>query len=163
VPDRNFHGIDALLFHDCGDFHQLGGFQPAAQRQAIGAIQLEDYWMRRPDPRSNRAENVAQHPDALLERSAEFVGASIGVRREELPQQVSMRGVDLDSIEAGALAAFRRVRKRLHNPRNLGRGKGPRTSSRQKILHIRRRERFRNAGEARYDLAPAVIELREDL
>ena len=55
---------------------------------------------------AHRAHHLAQQPHAVLERAAVLVGALVGQRREELVQQVAVRGVQLDD------AGTRRLRAR---------------------------------------------------
>ena len=55
----------------------------------------------RRDRGAHRVDDLEQQPDAVLEAAAVLVVAVVGQRREELVQQVAVRGVDLDHVEAG--------------------------------------------------------------
>ena len=66
--------------------------------------------------------DLDDEPHAVLQRAAPAVGALVGERRQELVQQVAMRAVQLDEVEAGALGA-------PGAPRRTGRS-GPRSRPR---------------------------------
>ena len=52
----------------------------------------------------HRAQHVEPEARAVLQRAAVFVGAAVLERRVELRDQVAVRGVDFDAVEAGLLA-----------------------------------------------------------
>ena len=53
----------------------------------------------------HRAQHVEAEARAVLERAAVLVGAAVLERRVELRDQIAVRGVDLDAVEAGLLGA----------------------------------------------------------
>jgi hypothetical protein len=54
--------------------------------------------------RSNRGDNFRRKPDPLLEiRAAVAIVAYVGLRPQELVQQISMRRMDFDAAEANLL------------------------------------------------------------
>ncbi len=53
------------------------------------------------------AQHVEPEAGAVLQAAAVFVGAAVFERRMELRDQVAVRGVDLDAVEAGLLRAHR--------------------------------------------------------
>ena len=54
-----------------------------------------------------RAEDLEREAQAVLERAAVFVGARVGQRRDEARQQIAVRAVQLQHVEAGALRRAR--------------------------------------------------------
>ena len=57
---------------------------------------------------AHRLEDLERQAHAVLEAAAVGIGALVRQRREELMQQVAVRGVQLDHVEAEALAALAR-------------------------------------------------------
>ena len=55
------------------------------------------------------AEHFEREAQAVVQRAAVFVGALVGQRRDEARQQIAVRGVQLDHVEARALAALHRL------------------------------------------------------
>ena len=53
----------------------------------------------------DRGRRLAQEARAVVERAAVGVGAAVAERREELVQQIAVRGVNLDGAEAGGVGA----------------------------------------------------------
>ena len=58
-----------------------------------------------------RVEDLERKAQAVLERAAVFVRAAVGQRREEAREQIAVGAVQLEHVEAGALAALRRLRR----------------------------------------------------
>ncbi len=79
----------------------VGGIDPDAERLLL-----------RPD-RPDRAHHFERKPHAVLHRAAIDVGAVVGDRRQELVQQIAVRRVDLENIEAGPAGADGGVDKGL--------------------------------------------------
>ncbi len=59
--------------------------------------------------RAHRVEHLQRKPDPVLEGAAVGIVAAIGDRRQELVQQVAMRHVQLDGVDADPLRAPRGV------------------------------------------------------
>ena len=60
---------------------------------------------RRPRPSAtdrgaNRLEHLDREPEPVVERTAVLVGAAVVLGREELVDEIAVRGVDLDAVEA---------------------------------------------------------------
>ena len=70
----------------------------------------------RPDG-AHRLDHLEREPHPALERAAVLVGPPVGQRREELVQQVAVRGVQLDDVEAGGRAPAGPRRRTPRGPR----------------------------------------------
>ena len=55
------------------------------------------------------AEHLEREAQAVFQRAAVFVGALVGQRRDEAREQIAVRGVQLDHVEARALGALHRL------------------------------------------------------
>ena len=60
------------------------------------------------DRGAHRLEHLDREAHAVVERAAVLVGAPVVLRREELVDQVAVRGVHLDAVEAGVGGVARR-------------------------------------------------------
>jgi len=67
--------------------------------------------------RRARPRDLQRQAHPVLERAAVAVLAPVGERREELVQQVAVRGVDLDAVEAGGEGAARSLGEGLDDTR----------------------------------------------
>ena len=77
---------------------------------AVGQPAVEEVLDRQPVDHAerrhrgfHRAQHVEAEAGAVLQRAAVFVGAAVLERRVELRDQVAVRGVDFDAVEAGLL------------------------------------------------------------
>src|SRR3546814_21034854 len=64
--------------------------------------------VRRPD-RAHRLENLEREAHAVVERAAVTIIAAVGNRRDEFMQQVAMRTMQLDQVDAGTVGPLRRL------------------------------------------------------
>ena len=78
----------------------LGGEADAEQEVAATAL---------PDP----LDDLLQEPSPVLERAAVLVVPAVGVRREELGDEVAVRSVDLDAVVAEVAQVDRALDERL--------------------------------------------------
>ena len=103
----------------------LGVLQPPIVA-LIGAAESDDqrHVVRHRGPHGVEALERKAHP--ILQRSTVLVGALVGERREEAREQVAVRGVHLDHVEADP-----------HRPSSRG-GERLRTSSRSRLRPSRR-------------------------
>ena len=99
-----------------GDMQRVGaGLAPPRSRCAafaVGQPAVEIILDRQPvdhaelgHRRLHRAQHVEAEARAVLQRAAVFVGAAVLERRVELRDQIAVRGVDFDAVEAGLLRA----------------------------------------------------------
>ncbi len=77
-------------------FDPIGRGDPHADRPVVG------------EGRPDSGEHLQRKPHAVFQRSAVGVRPPVADRRQELVQQVAVRGMDLDQIEADACGAFGR-------------------------------------------------------
>ena len=97
------HGRDALAGQQATQDDGLR-FVPAALDPVGGAQAHEQRLVHGPGV-PDGARDFQQQPHAVLEGAAVGVGAGVRQRRQELVQQVAVRGVNLDGVEAGHLGA----------------------------------------------------------
>ena len=86
--------------------------RPAAV-DPVGARQTHAQRTRGGPRGANGVEHLERERDALVERSAISVSAGIRDRRQEFVQQVAVRHVQLECIDARALCAARAFRERV--------------------------------------------------
>ncbi len=163
VAHGHLDRVGSNAFQDCGDLRELGCLQAGPQRQVVGAVHLDDDRELGADARLDRAQHLAQEPGATLDRAAVHVGAPVGIRREELAHEVAVRGVDLNAVEAGLLAALGRFRVTPDEALDLRQRERARTRPRHELRLPGGGDRLGQPGEARHHLPPAVVELREHL
>jgi hypothetical protein len=81
----------------------------------VGGREAHAHRHRRRHRGTHRLGHLEREAHAVLERTAVAVGALVGQRREELMQQVAMRAVQLDGVDAQRLRALRGLHEgRLH-------------------------------------------------
>ncbi len=112
-----------------GDVQRVGAGRRRPDRDlpafAIGQAAGKEILDRKPiddaEPRHrrlHRAQDVEPEAGAVFELAAIFVGAAVLERRMKLRDQIAVRGMDFDAIEAGRLArAARRRHKRPSSAR----------------------------------------------
>ena len=66
--------------------------------------------------RAHRVEDFERIAHAVFQRAAIFVGAPVGDRRQELMQEIAVRAVQLERVDAEPLGAFRGWRRRRRAP-----------------------------------------------
>ena len=71
----------------------------------------------------HRIDDAQEQARAVLERAAVLVGAQVRQRREELVQQVAVRGVDLERSRSPPRSRGARRRRRRRRPRRCPRGR----------------------------------------
>ena len=82
------------------------GEVPAAL-DPVGGGDADDDGLVLRESLAHGAEDFEREADAGLERAAVAVGADVGQGRQELVQEVAVRRVDLDQVEARAVGAVR--------------------------------------------------------
>ena len=103
APAADVEHVHALVLEQFAELHRL--FQvPAALGPVGGAQAHEEGQVVGPDV-PHGADDFEQQPGAVFEGAAVVVGARVRQRREELVQQVAVRGVDLHSVEPRDLRA----------------------------------------------------------
>ena len=75
--------------------------------------------LRRRPRRAHRVEDLEREAHAVLERAAVLVGAQVGERREEAREQVAVRHVQLEQVEAGLVGAARGARTKSRDHRSM--------------------------------------------
>ena len=83
------------------------GVMPSVADPVVGGNADRDRLRRRPD-RPHGMIDLERKAHAVLERAAVRVGAAVGQRRDERRQQIAVRTVQLEQIEAGARGHVRR-------------------------------------------------------
>ena len=74
----------------------------------------------RPAPHvDRRVDHFEQQACAVLDRAAICIGAVVGAVLQELVEQVAVRAVDLDTVEAGGLRVFRTLAVRGDDARDF--------------------------------------------
>ena len=91
-------------------------------------------------------EDLERETHPVLEASAVGVGALVGDRREELVQQVAVRRMDLDAVDAEARGALRRGREVGADLLHAGGVERVRRLLAGRMRHGRRRDRGPAAG-----------------
>ena len=62
---------------------------------------------------AHRVHHLQNEPGAILKAAAVCVAAMVGQRRKKLVQQIAVRGMNFNHVEAGAGSAARALPKRL--------------------------------------------------
>ena len=76
----------------------------------------------RTDRRAHRLEHLDREAHPILERTAVLVGAEVVLGREELVDEIAVRGVDLDAVEAGVGGVAAHCGRSARRPRGSRRG-----------------------------------------
>ena len=82
---------------------------------------------RRTDRGAHRLEHLDREPHAIVERAAVLVGAEVVLGREELVDEVAVRGVHLDAVEAGVGRVPRAAARSARRPRGSRRARSAST------------------------------------
>ena len=94
--------------------------------------------MGRPDL-AHRVEDLEREAQAVLDRAAILVRAAVGQRRDEAREQVAVRAVEFEHVEAGALAALGRVDELRLDQVHVGAGQLARHLAVREVGNRRRR------------------------
>ena len=86
--------------------------------QSVAEMRTNTRLMLRPDV-SHRLDDFETQPHPVLERSAVRVASSVCQRRQKLVNQVPVRGVYFDDVEAGLARARGGLLERAHDARDL--------------------------------------------
>ena len=146
-----------------GDLHVVVDVEPLPQRQQVVAVQLQEQREARPDPAPRLAHDLAHDAQAVLEGAAVGVRAAVGMRRQELGEQIAVGGVDLDAVEARRLTAHGGRREGVDDPGDLVEAQRSRMRAHHRLEDRRRRDGLLDAGVADDQLATAVAELGDEL
>src|ERR1700722_1478832 len=104
VPQRHVEEIGSAALHEF-----------AGKRCHLGELQAEALG-RQPDTeyeigaatRANTRDDVLEKARAICERAAPFIGASIVFAAQKLAEDVAVRAVQFDAVEARSLRSQRR-------------------------------------------------------
>ena len=100
LPRRDVDQVGPGRGERLADLHRLGGRDAFVARPIIGG----DADRHRPvawPGGAHRREHLERKAQAVLQAAAIFVGAGVLQRRDEPGEQVAVRGVELDHVEAG--------------------------------------------------------------
>src|ERR1035437_1390347 len=103
--------VDAALFQLFGKFDGLR--EVPAALDPVGRRNLDADRLRVRKRRADRVEYFQRIAHAVLQAPAISVGAPVGDRRQELVQEITVRAMQLEAVEAEPLGAFRRRDKRV--------------------------------------------------
>ena len=116
VACRDVERVDQGVEH-------LGEGEPVVHRQAalVGLLDAEPVDQREvgADLLAHRADDLEREPRPVLEWPAVLVGALVGLGREELLEQVSVRAVELDGVEPGGDSPARPLAVLVDQARDL--------------------------------------------
>lgn len=126
---RDVEQIDAVLLEEGGEAHGLLG-RPAVLLRPVGGGDAEEERLVVGPHGADRVDDLEGEAHPVVEGAAVLVRADVGVRREELADQVAVRAVDLGDLEArvqGATGALGELGDDLADPLHgeLGRGGVP--------------------------------------
>src|SRR6185312_14481964 len=107
--------VDAALLQFLGKFDRLRQVPAALDPIGGGDADADRLLLR--EGFAHRIEDLERIAHAVLERAAIFVGALVRNRRQELMQQVAVRAVHLDCVDAEPLGAFGGGDKGVADPR----------------------------------------------
>ena len=129
APRRDVEEVDSVRRQGRGQPHRvlLGPALGEAGRvvlEPVGGADAEEERHRRRDHVADQVDELEHQPRAVLEAAAVLVGALVRDRRHELVQQVAVRAVDLDDVEAGSQRAVRGGREGGFELLDLGSGHG---------------------------------------
>ena len=115
------------------------------------------------DALAHGLEHLAGEAGAALEIAAVAVGARVVEGREELVQQIAVRHVHLDTVEAALDGDLGGIRPCIGELSDVGAGHLPGGVRRRRRQHARRRiYRARSVGTVGIRLRTVVVELDED-
>jgi hypothetical protein len=113
--------VRAVLLQRARDLDRL--VQLHAAGEAVAQVHLHDHGDVVASGRDHARDHLAEKAHAAVERAAVRVGAVVGIRGEELADEVTVAGVHLDGVEAGvarevdgAAEAARRRARCPHDP-----------------------------------------------
>ncbi len=102
------------------------GLAALAEREAVLdevlAVELDGDGQVRPGGGARAAERLDHEAAPALRRAAPFIGAAVGVRREEFAEQVAVGAVELDAVEAGLARAAGGLAEGVERFLDLARG-----------------------------------------
>jgi hypothetical protein len=115
---RNVNEIDAMLAQELGE---LDGFinGPAAGNPVSGGDADKERQVMRPLG-ANGINDGEKQADSILEAASVGIRALVGERREELMEQITVGGMNLDDIEASLEGAARSQDKSVDDGRDAG-------------------------------------------
>ena len=111
----------------------------------------------RPDRRARAPHDLHRKANPVLERAAPFVVAVVGLRRDELVDEVTLGAHDLDAVVAGALRERRTADERGDRPPDA-----PRAQAARAERTDRRPRRGRRDGKRVIGVAPRMQDLHRD-
>ena len=112
APGRDVDRVGAGLLEPAAHLHGVVDRVPAAEpeEECVRALRGADLHLQVEvvaDARAHRAHGLEQQARAILERPAVLVLAIVDRRGEELREEVAVRAVDLDAVEARPRARAR--------------------------------------------------------
>ena len=168
--------LDRQLVGGRGDVDQVdaGVGQHAAERRALLDLQSARHELDcrnavpdreiLADHLAKSGQDLEREPRAILQRAAVLVRPSVGVRGQELADEVAVRAVDVNHVDPGLETAPRRLHKSVDDDLDVLMGHRARHGARidERARHDGGRDRLALTGRARR-LASAVIELHREL
>src|SRR5262245_3365311 len=173
---RPLEHLDRRLVGGGGDVDQVdaGIGQHAAERCALLDLQsaLYELYCRNAVPdrviladnRTQRGQDPEREPGTILQRAAVLVRPSVGVRGQELADEIAVRAVDVNHVHPGLETAVRRLNKGVDDDLNVLMSHLPRHGARidERAWHDGWSDRLALTGRDRR-LASAVIEFHREL
>jgi hypothetical protein len=163
VADADFDRVDALGDERRRDLHVVFDAQALPKRQQIVAVALQQQREARAHPPARLTHDLAHDPEPVLEGAAVGVPPSVGMRRQELRQEIAVGRMDLDAVESGRLAAHGGRREGVDDSGQLVEAQRPRLRAHHRLAHGRSGDGLVDAGMAEDQLATAVGELGDQL
>ena len=120
----DFQQVDASLVQPLNDAEAFLRSEPTIDE--VGRVQLDRDRVARTDALADGADDFQQEPGPIGQRPAPAVLPQIGARRQELRQQITVRGVDLHTVEAGFLNKARSSGEAADNVLDVRLGSGAR-------------------------------------
>ena len=108
--------VDGVGAGRLGEPGVLGGKLRGERAAVLQPVEPHDHGEVVPASGADRSDHVAHQPCAVLDRAPVGIRALVVGGGEERGDEVAVRGVDLDPVEAGLLHALGRIRELLDHP-----------------------------------------------
>ncbi|MCY1417196.1 hypothetical protein D9M71_327240 [compost metagenome] len=147
-------------------YHLAGIVGTEAAALEVGGVELDRHGKLRRHHGAHGFDNLQQQARAVLQRAAPGIRARVAQRREELAQQVAMRGVNLYPGKAGLFSQLRATGEALDHFGDHGFShclRGTEVSGHSAQLQRDRRRRPGLLAEVGRHLSPGVVDLQPEL